>query len=535
MTTRQMAVSNGQLQVHGDLRSLVVSGPVRAGGSNVNIAWTEHLTRAPRSSSEYTIAGDFDAADLERLGYTIAQYAHGRVGVTVNGQGRGFDVDQANLALDLSRASVTTPWNYWTKPAGQTATARLTVARQGDGALSFNNIDGRGAGFGLQQGMVRIDHAGQIVELNLPHLAIDGSTNARITAVRASDGGLDVAVRGALFDGAPFMSADNAERSAQVGAAGPQAPSPPMRATVVVDNLKLRGGATLSNANISLSLVRDALTTLIATGQSPTGKSFSLALGPRPQDPSGRIAFQSDDAGFAVAALTGTPNLIGGTASADGDWRPGPPSTARFNVRLRDFQVVKLGVMASLLSSVGSLTGLAEMLNGDGIGFTHLEARLVYANDRVSFTHGQMGGPSLGLTGNGAYDIGADNLDVDGVVAPSPGLNSMLGNLPIVGNLFVSRHGEGVFGMTYSINGHAATPRVMVNPVSALTPGILRRIFEPTRRPDANAVEAPSANAGGGAHALPQSDDKAADAAPGQQGDASTALATTAPASAVTP
>ena len=41
------------------------------------------------------------------------------------------------------------------------------------------------------------------------------------------------------------------------------------------------------------------------------------------------------------------------------------------------------------------------------------------------------------------------------------------------------RRGEGVFGMTYSINGPAAQPRVGVNPVSALTPGILRRIFEP--------------------------------------------------------
>ena len=39
--------------------------------------------------------------------------------------------------------------------------------------------------------------------------------------------------------------------------------------------------------------------------------------------------------------------------------------------------------------------------------------------------------------------------------------------------------------MTYSINGRAEQPRVGVNPVSALTPGILRRIFEPVRSSDA--------------------------------------------------
>src|SRR5690606_34650393 len=141
---------------------------------------------------------------------------------------------------------------------------------------------------------------------------------------------------------------------------------------------------------------------------------------------------------------------------------------------------VRLPAMARLLSSAGSLTGLVEMLNGDGIGFSALVAQMTYANDRLQFTKGRLAGPSLGLTGSGSYDIRADNLDVDGVVAPSPLLNlSMLGSIPVIGDLLVSRRGEGVFGMTYSINGRAAEPRVGVNPVSALTPGILRRIFEP--------------------------------------------------------
>src|SRR5262249_8093664 len=103
--------------------------------------------------------------------------------------------------------------------------------------------------------------------------------------------------------------------------------------------------------------------------------------------------------------------------------------------------------------------------------------------------------------------IRRDNFDIDGVVAPSPVLNlSMLGEVPVLGDLLVSRRGEGVFGMTYSINGHAAEPRVGVNPVSALTPGILRRIFEPaqprdrgaphsSRPPDAQPAAAPPAAA----------------------------------------
>jgi len=158
--------------------------------------------------------------------------------------------------------------------------------------------------------------------------------------------------------------------------------------------------------------------------------------------------------------------------------------------------------MARLLGSAGSLTGLVEMLNGDGIGFTQLDAPVVYANDRFSVRDARLTGPSMGLTASGSYDVERDNLDVDGVVAPSPMLNlSMLSEVPLIGDLLTSRRGEGVVGMTYSINGHVAEPRVGVNPLSALTPGIFRRIFEPLQRPPAAdaAPAGPEVAASGGA------------------------------------
>ncbi|WP_395647478.1 DUF3971 domain-containing protein [Terricaulis sp.] len=495
MTTRRVSLANGQLQVHGDQRSITVSGPVRAGTSNVTIRWEEFLNRPSRASSEYTIAGDFDATDLERLGYPIAtEYAAGRIGVTVNGAGRGFDVDNAQIELDLRNAAIEGPWRYWTKRAGIAASARFTVQRHRDGGLLFTNIEGRGGGL-TTSGMIHLSRDNQIAEINLTRLQIEGRSDARLTALRAADGGLDVNVTGALFDAAPFMDMGDGEP-----AAGPtpvsqrqaqaQNNDPPVRAHIAVDRLKMRGGATLGDAVVDVVSARGALVMLVAEGRSPGDKPFSLALGPRPTDPAGHIRFRAEDAGFAMRALTGTENIVGGTATAEGDWRVGPPSQARFNVRLRDFQVVRLPAMARLLSSAGSLTGLVEMLNGDGIGFTALDAQMVYANNRVSFTEGRMAGPSLGLTGSGAYDIGRDSFDIDGVVAPSPGLNSMLGNVPLVGELFVSRRGEGVVGMTYSINGPAAEPRVGVNPLSALTPGILRRIFEPTQpRRETHAFE----------------------------------------------
>jgi hypothetical protein len=501
MSTRRMALSQGQLQVRGDQRAVTVSGPIQAGESAIEqIRWTENLSQRGRAGfSDYAITGDFDADDLVRLGYSVARYAQGRIGVTISGRGRGFDVDNALIELDLSNAAIDSPWSFWTKRAGQAASARLSVERMPDGGLAFNDIDARGAGL-LAQGRVRLSRDDRIMEIDLPRLVLDGRSDARIAGARAEDGGLEVNVRGALFDAAPFMRGE--DQNAAGGHARASA-EPPLRASVMVERLKMRGGATLNDARVTMSTQNGALANLVAEGQTPSGREFSLAMGPRADDPQGRVRFRSGDAGFAVAALTGAENVVGGTARAEGDWRSGPPSTARFSVRMEDFQVVRLPAMARLLSSAGSLTGLVEMLNGDGIGFSVMEAQMTYANERITFTEGSMRGPSLGLTASGAYNIDRDNLDVDGVVAPSPALNlSMLGEIPVLGNLIVSRRGEGVFGMTYSINGPAGSPRVGVNPVSALTPGILRRIFEPLQQREQAPTPAP-APSGGGAHALP--------------------------------
>jgi uncharacterized protein YhdP len=506
MTTRRVALTQGQLTVSGDQRAVTVSGPIRAGASAIeNVRWIERIGRRgtqTATSSEYQISGDFDADDLERLGYSVARYAQGRIGVTVTGQGRGFDVDNARVDLDLRNAAVELPRSLWNKRAGVAASARFTVQRQSDGGLAFNDIEARGGGLNAQ-GRVRLARDNRLMEMDMPRLVVEGRSDARLTAARAQDGALDVNIRGALFDAAPFMGSDRAaeRQSSAIAASQPVIHSvgSPMRANVVVDRLKMRGGATLSNANVHVTTTQNALLTLSAEGRSPAGEAFSLTLGPHAGDARSRVRFRSGDAGFAVRALTGAENVVGGEASADGDWRGGSPSQARFTVQLRDFQVVRLPAMARLLSSAGSLTGLVEMLNGDGIGFSSLDADMTYANDRLRFTEGRMTGPSLGLTGAGSYDIPGDNLDIDGVVAPSPMLNlSMLGSIPVLGDLLVSRRGEGVFGMTYSINGHAAEPRVGVNPVSALTPGILRRIFEPVRQREPETPQSET----GGSHAF---------------------------------
>lgn len=492
----RIVFADGRLSVRGDQRAITISGPVRAGESSTNVEWVETLTRGLAAPSRYQISGDFDTDDLAQLGYPIREVADGRVGVTLRGAGRGYDVDSANVVIDLRNAAVTLPRGLWTKRAGVAASARFDVSKADDGSTILSNVDVRGPGLTSSQGEVRITRDDHFARAVFPRVQIAERADARISIERAADGAYVYDVSGAFFDATPWMDEERAPRpqAAQQGQPTAQptaarvAPAP-IRGRVRVERLGLRSDAVLADARAEFSVTNNALIMLTVEGRDPQGGAFTLGLGPRPNDPQGRITLRAADAGFAAQALTGSTNVRGGVATVDGVWTPGANPRAEFTVRMRDFTAVRVPAMTRLLSSVASLRGLAEMLGGDGISFTSLEAPVVMQGGRITIGESRAAGPSLGLTASGSYDTRADNLDIDGVVVPSFGLNSMLGNLPVVGEIFVSREGEGVFGMTYSMNGPIANARVGVNPVSALAPGILRRIFEPVQREQGRPAE----------------------------------------------
>src|SRR5207247_1131817 len=87
-------------------------------------------------------------------------------------------------------------------------------------------------------------------------------------------------------------------------------------------------------------------------------------------------------------------------------------------------------------------------------------------------------GEALGVTAEGWVDLDQDRLDLQGTVAPAYALNSLFGNVPIIGTL-LGGGSQGLFAANYRLSGATADPQVTVNPLAALTPGILRQLFAP--------------------------------------------------------
>ena len=77
------------------------------------------------------------------------------------------------------------------------------------------------------------------------------------------------------------------------------------------------------------------------------------------------------------------------------------------------------------------------------------------------------------MTARGVIDIEKDLLELEGNLFPANVLNVILGSVPLIGTLV----GDGLIGFSYGARGALSDPSVTVNPLSALTPGILRNLF----------------------------------------------------------
>jgi hypothetical protein len=82
-----------------------------------------------------------------------------------------------------------------------------------------------------------------------------------------------------------------------------------------------------------------------------------------------------------------------------------------------------------------------------------------------------------GATMDGLVDYARDEMHMRGTLVPLYGPNNLLAQLPLVG-LFLGGEKEGLVGITYEVVGKPGNPVLHVNPLSALAPGLLRKVFE---------------------------------------------------------
>ena len=240
-------------------------------------------------------------------------------------------------------------------------------------------------------------------------------------------------------------------------AAGSEAP---FHLSLQAERLIVRGQQL---RDVAADLVRgpDGWRSANLSGRLPQDGAVALTLTPAGEQQILRLT--SSDAGDLLHTLHQTRQIKGGQLTLDATiLRQRPSLRAKGKLVARQFQVLDAPLLARLLT-VASLTGIVNLLGGEGIAFEQLEAPFVVRDGLLQFDKGRMYGSQLGLTFQGRLELAADTMDLDGTIVPLYGINWTIAQIPIIGQLLRGSKGEGAFAATYSMRGPVSEPKISVN------------------------------------------------------------------------
>jgi hypothetical protein len=147
-------------------------------------------------------------------------------------------------------------------------------------------------------------------------------------------------------------------------------------------------------------------------------------------------------------------------------------------LELTNFAIVDESAMKSVVSESSSPGGGRSGLDSNNVRFDRLVINFAQTDQAITVSEALLGGPAIGATFNGRFDLASSTVSINGTYLPAYQFNNLFGRLPIIGLALGGGSREGLFGVTFKIEGPTTAPRVFINPLSAVAPGIFRKIFE---------------------------------------------------------
>ncbi|MEQ1753046.1 MAG: AsmA-like C-terminal region-containing protein [Micropepsaceae bacterium] len=475
----KFGLTGGKFSVKLDVKGLKALGAVQINGASVGFIWNEDFTGTAKFGTHIDITATLTESQRDIFGLNAAPYLDGRTAIVATFTGNHGNVQNATIDANLTGSRLSIPELNWAKPEDANASLKATLAIKPGNVIEISNIDATGREMKAQGRLVIAD--GVVREADFKKVELGKRNDFAFTYVAAPDLTASLEIRGKALDAGGFFSGSDATDEK------PSKPEAKHALSVKADltTAHLQGGVSLTNAKLAYTDDGLHLTQfkLDATDQNSRIRGELTTSG----DGSRKLRFDAADAGRVVKGVTGFHSLIGGDLKLTADLTPlsqGVKTEAAFDGKLtiENFKIVDQPFFARLLSA-GSFTGLDDLMRGEGITFSKLEQTVHGRGSVLTFSDGRAAGPSIGLTMQGTYQRDTEKLDLNGTIVPLYGLNSIFEDIPLVSDILGSKDGEGIFAVTYGIRGEVNELRVAVNPISMLTPGFLRKIFQVGSKP----------------------------------------------------
>ena len=485
-----MDIDGGALNVALSEQSVTATGEIKIKGVPAELHWQHVFDAADDQQPPIKVTATLDEALRKELGIKVNHLVKGPTPATLSVTNVGQPAQTMRMEADLTNAQLLFGSMGWTKPAGQAVTLSLDVLQNDDGSTDLKNLQMVGDGVAVF-GEVSIDSNQHVKSFYFSDFSVNPQTHVEITANVRDDQVLDVTALGTSYDGKQFFS--SLFSAGQLVDDGSADSSDPFGIDFTAKIGRVIGfhDTTATDVVVSLKKRDGRIVALNATGKL-NGKSAAVV---ELEQKNGARLLKAEalDAGAAFRLVGFYGNIVGGKASLQVNLDAGSAGAKSGTLWAQDFAVVGDAVMTDVLTDPGAAAVLGnrkQQIARSRIVFKRLRAPFVVGGGKFRLNDAYMNGPALGATMRGTADFKSQTVDLSGTYVPLYGLNSALGAIPILGRVLVGRQGEGVVGITFAIKGKLDDPNVLVNPISVMTPGIFRQIFDFSGVPDPSATAA---------------------------------------------
>jgi hypothetical protein len=451
------------LKVIASNQGFAIKGDVKIGGTPASL---EYRKARADSDAEINLQAMLDETARSTFGIDPGATISGAIPLHLTGRmGSGPDRDiRFAVEADLTPAQLDGFLPGWVKPAGKPARATFTLTAKPQ-STRIDDLLIEGAGGGVR-GTVELDGSGELQTANFPSYGFADGDKASLKVERTPDGALRVTMRGEVYDGRGFVKSASSASAPATPGKKPIDLDLDMRIAAVVGNngealrsldLKMsRRSGEIRSFGLSAKIGRDATLTGELRGR-PGGRQV--------------IVLSTTDGGALFRFTDVYSRMTGGQMTIGMDAPSAENPVQKGSIIVQNFEVHDEAQLQRAVSNNGTQMQRSDM------SFTSMRVDFDKSPGRVVLRDGVVRGPVLGATIDGSVDYNRDELHLRGTLVPLYGPNNLLGQLPIVG-LFLGGEKEGLVGITYEVIGKPGNPVLRINPISALAPGILRKVFQ---------------------------------------------------------
>lgn len=465
-TTLKVLANNAGYQVKGD---------VKINGQAASLDY-----RKPNEGdADIKLQATLDDASRARLGFDLGPAVSGTIPLKLSG--KIGETSRMGIEADLTALKLDNILPGWVKLPGKTSRAVFNmVQKQQSTRLEDIVIDGGGVSI---KGSLEVDQNGDLMNVNFPTYSPSEGDKTSLKAERGNDGTLKVTMRGDVFDGRGFLKSAISGKDAD-----------PKSKTKSIDfdiDLKLGAvagfnGEAVRSVDCKFSRRNGVIRSFALTGK--LGRDTPLTADLRGRSQGHEVIYlETNDAGAFFRFTDTYAKVIGGQLTLAMDPPTVEPSIREGLINVRDFSIK--GEASLDRMAAGGSAGAQS-----GVSFSRIRAEFTRQNGQLTIREGVLKGPMIGGTIEGSLDFPANQVRMSGTFVPMYGLNNMFGQIPIVGIFLGGGSNEGLIGMTYEIVGTPSAPLLRVNPISAIFPGVTRKIMEFNTGKQNNTVEFPPNN-----------------------------------------